>query len=531
MVEAGDYDPLSNDLQDRLDFSTFGAWVDVELWEDDRQTINGGSFQGDVNLRLTLYSGTAVEGVVGTIFSDDIDGNRRNNILIGGDGKDSIDGESGDDILLGGGGADVILGRDGSDLIDGGSGNDSIYGNGFGDYDFDNDDGRHARNILLGGDGNDWIRGGSGTDLIDGEAGHDDIRGRRGDDIVVGGSGDDLVFGEGGRDKVEGGEGWDFVRGGSGFDQVAQDTLTGPLGYLGAVTDFQDAFGFTDFFFVDPTVDDNDRPLRAWVEDYLATIPQNDFLLAAAPAERNAAAVAPAGAALDAVLAAAKDRLAAAHGLDVSAFDGASLTLADLPGLALGKAQGPSLVLDSNAAGHGWYVDGTPGDDAEFAGGGAVLTAASGSGAEGRMDLLTVVLHELGHMVGLDHAESGSGLMAGSLEAGQRLLPAAKTAPAASVQLFDDLSDEFFSYQEFLLMKRLDAQPLSRDLGDAAPVEDWIFLGSEDTEAAPEFAAQTETPSSEPDVEDNLAAGALGKGIKPLLVDWNASFGGLVGGK
>jgi len=36
--------------------------------------------------------------------------------------------------------------------------------------------------------------------------------------------------------------------------------------------------------------------------------------------------------------------------------------------------------------------------------------ATFGSPARGRVDLLTTVMHELGHVLGLDHAE-GSGLM------------------------------------------------------------------------------------------------------------------------
>jgi hypothetical protein len=47
--------------------------------------------------------------------------------------------------------------------------------------------------------------------------------------------------------------------------------------------------------------------------------------------------------------------------------------------------------LDATAAGYGWYVDPTPGSDNAFSGGKPVAG----------MDLLTVVMHELGHQLGL----------------------------------------------------------------------------------------------------------------------------------
>jgi hypothetical protein len=71
----------------------------------------------------------------------------------------------------------------------------------------------------------------------------------------------------------------------------------------------------------------------------------------------------------------------------------------DLPGQAVAGAVGSNLILiDATAAGHGWFVDQTPSDNSEFSGG----QARSGDAA-GRMDLLTAVMHEIGHILGLDH--------------------------------------------------------------------------------------------------------------------------------
>jgi len=94
--------------------------------------------------------------------------------------------------------------------------------------------------------------------------------------------------------------------------------------------------------------------------------------------------------------------------------------IADLPGTLLGQSLGQTILIDRDAAGFGWFVDLTPWDDEEFMGsaGGGDLIAVSGGKADGRMDLLTVVMHELGHLLGYDHSESG--FMQPTLAAGIR---------------------------------------------------------------------------------------------------------------
>jgi hypothetical protein len=88
-----------------------------------------------------------------------------------------------------------------------------------------------------------------------------------------------------------------------------------------------------------------------------------------------------------------------------------------LPPGTLGLAQ-PSanrIVLDDDGAGHGWFVDLTPAQDEEFVGG----QATPGSAAAGQEDLLTAVLHELGHVTGLQD-DAGGDVMAGLLPTGTR---------------------------------------------------------------------------------------------------------------
>ena len=76
--------------------------------------------------------------------------------------------------------------------------------------------------------------------------------------------------------------------------------------------------------------------------------------------------------------------------------------IADLPGATLGLAMPGTITLDANAAGYGWFVDPTPRDDAEFSAGSHLSTLD----VQQHMDLLTAVMHELGHVLGHDHSTS-----------------------------------------------------------------------------------------------------------------------------
>lgn len=99
----------------------------------------------------------------------------------------------------------------------------------------------------------------------------------------------------------------------------------------------------------------------------------------------------------------------------------------DLPDGLLGDTFEGVVSIDLTAAGYGWFVDSTPGDDSEFhyfIGGDEIR--AIGGVAAAQMDLLTVVMHELGHILGLadlSNSVAPYDLMTGTLATSARRLP------------------------------------------------------------------------------------------------------------
>lgn len=126
-----------------------------------------------------------------------------------------------------------------------------------------------------------------------------------------------------------------------------------------------------------------------------------------------------------------------AAGVDTSALVGLNIQVANLGGTTLGLASGNTIWLDDNAAGWGWFIDSTPSDDSEFIG-------TDDQGAMQSMDLLSVLMHEMGHLLGYDHDDEG--VMAESLAAGTRSVELEQVHVAATDLAFGwqlDFETEF----------------------------------------------------------------------------------------
>ena len=135
------------------------------------------------------------------------------------------------------------------------------------------------------------------------------------------------------------------------------------------------------------------------------------------------------------ILAAARQRWAAT-GLtadQLAIVDSLQFEVTSLNGWYLGASSNRVVRLDRRANGHGWFIDPTPLDDREFAA--TSETRLSSVAPSGRIDLLSAVLHEMGHTLGLpdDYAPAArDNVMYGFLIPGERRLPRLAQARDAS---------------------------------------------------------------------------------------------------
>jgi hypothetical protein len=130
---------------------------------------------------------------------------------------------------------------------------------------------------------------------------------------------------------------------------------------------------------------------------------------------------------------------AGASASQLAALHATTFSVADLSGTTIGEESSPAhITIDTNADGNGWFVDSTPTNNSEFthaqnAARTDLLTDPSNAAA-GHMDLLTAVVHELGHVLGLPDSTSPADindLMYISLVDGERRLPGAADVASA----------------------------------------------------------------------------------------------------
>ena len=240
------------------------------------ETIEAGWLSEIENLKFVINS---IEGTAG---NDNLNGNNKDNIIIGGRGDDTLFGGAGNDMYY----FDILFGKDrvydsaGVDSIvfsknikpenieltrnktsiyitrlddNKAKTNDVIQIDNFFEYngdigngaiekiifqngtqwdinkiieilapqptqDNDNLYGDMKDNIISGLGGNDIIYGGNGNDTINGNDGNDELHGDDGNDQLFGGDGNDTLYGENGNDALIGGAGNDTLNGGYGDD-------------------------------------------------------------------------------------------------------------------------------------------------------------------------------------------------------------------------------------------------------------------------------------------------------------------------
>jgi Ca2+-binding RTX toxin-like protein len=121
---------------DTIDCTGWSDWVFITLGD-----LGIGRLQFSADRKIDLLD---FENIVGTSFSDALQGDPNDNRIVGGGGADTLWGQGGNDNLAGKAGKDTLAGGSHDDVLLGGSGDDR----------------------LDGGGGSDNCRGGPGDDVI-----------------------------------------------------------------------------------------------------------------------------------------------------------------------------------------------------------------------------------------------------------------------------------------------------------------------------------------------------------------------------
>jgi len=177
----------------------------------------------------------------------------------------------------------------------------------------------------------------------------------------------------------------------------------------------------------------------------------------------------------------------------LASLGGVRFSIADLAGDALGYAEGSTILIDENAAGYGW-------------------SAGSSGEAFGRVELLTVLTHELGHVLGMGHDAAGTyGVMDAYLEAGgpasSAPAPQAWTAGAAS---FQDFALDFGGTGMQGVPGSIDWRPEAAGWNPGYAPIGWDSRSSA-TVNFPDFLVQLAPRSADAPEYDSLGSALLGK--------------------
>ena len=117
-------------------------------------------------------------------------------------------------------------------------------------------------------------------------------------------------------------------------------------------------------------------------------------------------------------------RVLGADNARLAILNGITVDIGTLSDGLIGLTQGDLITIDSTADGWGWFTDTSLAGDNEFerTSTPGVLTAEAGSAADGEMDLLSTVLHEMGNAMGFPE-DTGQDVTGNVLAAGERRLP------------------------------------------------------------------------------------------------------------
>lgn len=140
---------------------------------------------------------------------------------------------------------------------------------------------------------------------------------------------------------------------------------------------------------------------------------------------------------LDRIVSAAKQRWMGVGLSDTqkAVLEGLRFEISDLPPWHLGASTPTRVQLDRRACGYGWFIDRTPMEDAEFKQ--SVSDHSWRLPGSGRIDLLTAVIHEMGHALGFEDDYSSTArleVMYGVLQPGERRVPNSRTLDLSARQ-------------------------------------------------------------------------------------------------